>query len=98
MPGPPSGLNELRCPERCGDGIGIAGAREDIHGGVGELDDVRVAVLDRPREDLPYCLLAGLPAGQGLPSGSPVGKPVRQLGKVARVIAVRSCGDVGPSG
>ena len=34
-------------------------------------------------------------AGQGLPAGSPVGKPVRQLGKVAWVIAVRQQGTDG---
>ena len=45
-----SGLNQFRCAERCGDGVGISGTREDIHGGVGELDHVRVAVLDRGRK------------------------------------------------
>src|ERR1022692_271754 len=59
MLSPWSGLDQLRRTERCGDGVGIAGACIDIYGGVGELDHVRVRVLDRPREDLPSCLLAG---------------------------------------
>ena len=50
MPAPPSGLDQLRRAERCGDGVGIAGARKDIYGGVGELDHIRVPVLDVPED------------------------------------------------
>src|ERR1700722_10285512 len=59
VPGPRSELNQLRGPEGRSDGVGIAGTPEDVHGGIGELDHVRVAVLDCPREDLPCRLLAG---------------------------------------
>src|ERR1039457_4858049 len=55
----PSGLNQLGRAEGRGDGVRVAGAGEDLDGGVGELDDVRVSVLDRPREGVPGRLLAG---------------------------------------
>jgi hypothetical protein len=68
-----SGLDQLCRAEGCGDGIRIAGAGEDLDGGVGELDHVRVSVPDRPDEGVPGRLLAGMPAARRFRQLSPPG-------------------------